>query len=158
MASPDEWFNSALHSFRARSLPAGKLLDLGFAPRVPVDGWLVAPVMMNQSVLRKAVEKHCLDTLAFVNLPSRVSSPVMIFDSHTHPGSFVLVTDLVIGDKPAVLAIHKTHTRNSGSFNAVRSIHLRDLYQIRLWLEDGLLRFENKEKRQAILQDSAPCN
>lgn len=159
MMTQDEWFNKALKDYENGTLGAGKLLDLGAANPFPgVQGWITARLLMNQSIVKKAIERHDLTINDLMNLPSRLCAPAMICISRTATNAFVVITDLVLDGKPLVAAVHKFETRNVGVFNDIRSLHLRPVPDIKRWIKDGLMVYEDKEKAQVWLQDSAPCN
>lgn len=153
--SPDEWFNRILADYKAGRLPTGRLLDLGTSPHLPIGGWLEAKVLIEQKVLKKFIEKHRLDTDLLKNFPSRLRSPEMVFQSKTC--GFVVVTDLVIEGRVMVAAYHHQANANTGAYNAVPTIHLRDPQNFVWWEKDGLLRYKKKNLGEAR-KDTAPCN
>ena len=150
MPTPDEWFNEALHKYRAGTLPAYQILDMGRMPFHAIDRWLSrVPVLMPQKMLGKAKEKHLLDVAGFQGLPSRVQKPAAIFESKDQPGRFIIVTDLVAVEGPVVVVVAPAQNRDTGTHWVVVSVHARDAAQLRRWEEQGLLRFVEPAKCQS---------
>lgn len=153
MPTPDEWFDDALRQYRAGTLPAYKILDLGRTPFHQFAGWLSRlPILMPQKMLGKAKEKHLLDLAGFAGLPSRLQKPAAIFASKDQPGRFVLVTDLLAEEGPVVVVIAPTQNRDAGTHWVVVSVHARDAAQLRRWQTEGLLRYCDPEKCQSWQQ------
>ena len=147
MPTPDEWFNLALQQYRAGTLPAYKILDLGRTPFHQFAGWLSGlPILMPQKMLGKAKEKHLLNLAGFAGLPSRLQRPAAIFESKDQPGRFILVTDLLSDGKPVVVVVAPTQNRDSGTHWVVVSVHARDAVQLRYWQAGGLLCYSDPEK------------
>ena len=148
MPTPDEWFDLALKEYRAGTLPAFRILDLGRMPFYQIERWLArVPILMTQKMLGKAEEKHLLDLDGFQGLPSRLQKPAAIFESKDQPGRFVIVTDLLApDDNPVVVVVAPASNRDSGTHWAVASVHARAAAQLRRWEEQKLLRFVEPAK------------
>jgi hypothetical protein len=99
------------------------------------------------TILAKAVFDHGVTKSMLKRLPDLLENPVMVLDSATGPGRFVVVTSESVGGRPLLVVISPEETRGAKSFNFVPSVYPKDdLGAIQRWLNDGKLRYLDKEQ------------
>lgn len=111
-----------------------------------------APLVVRKSVLNKAMGKHQLSLDEAVRAIEGLANPVMVFDSETVSGAFVSLVD-VGNDKSVVVAVHPDGEVGRMAVSYVASIHKKDNPSAVLrWVNDGLVRYMNKESAGAWFQ------
>jgi len=138
----DQWQNGQL-GFRDAVL-------VGSTPRVmlalnnaktPVKD---LPVMINQSNLSKIFYDHKLTLNEIKDLPRQIHDPILVFDSKTEPGAFVIVTELQKGPNPVIVAFHVNKDVTGYLVNEIPSAYAKERMQsIYDWASEGLLRYQN---------------
>jgi hypothetical protein len=118
--------------------PSPQLLQAGVPDR---------PLRTSAAILAKAHFDHGVTLSALRQLPDLLDSPFMVFDSDTVPGSFVVVTDKVIRERPLIVAISPDAARGGDAFNFVPSLYPKDRLQaIQGWMDKGLLKWRDESK------------
>lgn len=111
-----------------------------------------APLVVRKSVFNKAMGKHQLSLDEAVRAIEGLANPVMVFDSETVSGAFVSLVD-VGNDKSVVVAVHPDGEVGRMAVSYVASIHKKDNPSAVLrWVNDGLVRYMNKESAGAWFQ------
>jgi hypothetical protein len=144
MASPDEWFNGTLKAFHEGTLPKYVVFDLGLSPQLHLKKLPRASLLMPQSVMRKAMQKHRIDLDELLNLPSAIQSAGKLFHSKSDPHSTIFVTTIRISGEPLVAVAEYCKHPDFGMIYLVKSIHPRPSHQLKLWEEAGLLFFKKE--------------
>lgn len=116
-------------------------------------------IMLNQSVVRKILDKHELSVEQLIQVQAALNSPLMIFQSASIPGAKLLLTPITVAEKSVVLAIHpggKMGHRTAVS--EIRSIHPRPVEHVLMWIENRLLLAVDKRRSQQWLEDRSRYN
>lgn len=123
-------------------------IDIGTpSPALQSAGVPHHPMRTTAAILTKALFDHGVTKSALKTLPELLDSPVMVFESDTVPGRFVVVTSRFVAGKPLVVAVSPEKTTGSAAINFVPSLYPKDRIQaIRGWVEKGLLRYEDKKQ------------
>lgn len=116
------------------------------------------PMKLNQSVVRKILEKHELSVAQLIQVQAALNSPLMIFKSASVPAARLLLTPIPANEKSIVIAIHPGGKMGQTTVSEVKSIHPRPAQHILLWMENGLLIAADKQKCQPWLEDRSRYN
>jgi hypothetical protein len=90
-------------------------------------------------------ENHPFDLADMKNLPDRIQNPLAIFNSK-HEGNFVILTELQQKDKNYVVALEGNKQQGKIFINGVRSVHPKKDISVVHWINDGYLKYADKEK------------
>jgi len=115
------------------------------------------PIKLNQSIVRKVINKHGLSSAQLVEVQKGVNSPLMIFESNSLPGAKLLLTQTVHNSESLIVAIHKGQMGKNPT-NEIRSIYPKATAIILLWIEKKLLLAADKQRSQQWLEDRARSN
>lgn len=116
-------------------------------------------LMLNQSIVRKILEKHELSAAQLVRVQATLNTPLMIFQSASIPEARLLLTPITVVEKSVVLAIHPSGKMGHKiAVSEIRSIHPRPSEHILTWIEKGLLLAADKQKIQRWLEDRSGYN
>jgi hypothetical protein len=157
LVSPFEPDRAAVDAFRAalaRALNSRQSLIapilVGRTPavlrRLGVPDW---PMTVSRDVVRKATNgvKHDVPLAVLRQLPEALADPVMVFDSATEPGSWVVLTEFSdASDRPVMAAIHVNQTEGRATVNRIGSVYGRQGFEYVRWIEKGLLRYRPVQK------------
>ena len=164
-------FNTELQQQIDGTLPKGHVYQLGMPsdilrsagiPYLPIE-------MASQRLIHKSnQENHPFDLKEVKNLPNAIHNPLAVFDSATHLGSNVILTELKQGNKNFVVVIQTNRSQGRIIVNSIRSIHPRTTSNIIGWINDGLMGYsdkknlldwiENKIKTRDYLNSSNPAD
>jgi hypothetical protein len=142
MASPDEFYNGTLDAFRHGKMAAYAVFDLGLSPQLKLHELPRANVYLTQSIMRKAIDKHCMELQALRNLPGLISKPLKLYRSSTEPGSIVFMLDLMHEAEHVVAATIYAKHPDFGMCHMVKSLHHRAAFHFPLWEKQGLLIYQ----------------
>jgi hypothetical protein len=82
-----------------------------------------------------------------IDLPKAIQSPLAVFRSATHIGSFVIMTELEHNEKNYVVALQANRRKGNVEVNDIRSIHYRSSNtHIANWIDEGLMDYVDKKK------------
>ena len=142
-------FNDELQQQIDGTLPKGHIYDLG----MPSDTLLNAglpnlPIEMAASRLsdKSMQENHPFDLSEIRNLPKAIQSPMAIFRSATHLGSFVVMTEIEHHGRNFVVAIQANRRKGRIEVNSIRSVYPKNNNQIANWVTEGLLEYADKKR------------
>lgn len=142
-------FNNELSRQIDGTLPKGHIYDLG----MPSDTLLNAglpnlPIEMAASRLsdKSMQENHPFDLSEIRNLPKAIQSPMAIFRSATHLGSFVVMTEIEHHGRNFVVAIQANRRKGRIEVNSIRSVYPKNNNQIANWVTEGLLEYADKKR------------
>lgn len=142
-------FNNELQQQIDGTLPKGHIYDLG----MPSDTLLNAglpnlPIEMAASRLsdKSMQENHPFDLSEIRNLPKAIQSPMAIFRSATHLGSFVVMTEIEHHSRNFVVAIQANRRKGRIEVNSIRSVYPKNNNQIANWVTEGLLEYADKKR------------
>lgn len=142
-------FNNELQQQIDGTLPKGHIYDLG----MPSDTLLNAglpnlPIEMAASRLsdKSMQENHPFDLSEIRNLPKAIQSPMAIFRSATHLGSFVVMTEIEHHGRNFVVAIQANRRKGRIEVNSIRSVYPKNNNQIANWVTEGLLEYADKKR------------
>ncbi len=117
------------------------------------------PLMLNQSVVRKILDKHELSVTQLIQVQAALNTPIMIFKSAVVPDAKLLVTPIVANGRSVVLAIHPSGKMgHKAVVSEVKSIHPRPTEHVLMWMEKGLLLAVDMQKSQQWLEDRSRYN
>jgi len=152
MASRSPNFNSAVDSViegaaNGKELGRGHI-DIGDpSPALQLAGIENHPLRTTAGNIAKAHFDHGVTKSVLKEIPDLLDHPVMVFDSDTVTGSFVVVTSKFVNGNPLVVIITPQKTRGSVSFNFVPSLYPKDhIPAISKWIKSGLLRGADKKQ------------
>ena len=157
-------FNSELSEQISGRQSEGHVYRLGL-PSAVLRGAGVPnlPIELSASRLRSKSEQsnHPFDMSAVRDLPRALSSPLAVFDSRTKEGSKVVLTDLKNGEDNFVVVLRvysdPISRKVSVDINRVVSLYPKDrIGGVLDWINEGLMRYVNKEKASAFLSTQEP--
>ena len=147
-----------MEQFRKGILGSTITFDVGLARNFPIAGWEPLHYVMQQWVVRKAFEKHQIDTFAMVNLPTKMALPIAVFRSRTQPGAFTMLLDAKANGESLIAAVHFKELQGRGRVAFIPSVHHKTTQSILWWIEQGDGVLYDPKKCQEWLQNSAPSN
>ena len=107
------------------------------------------PLGISRATINKVHFDHGLVERVIGTLPTLISDPLMVFDSATRPGTFVLVLDEVVRGSPLIVAFHPNKKLGRAEINFIASAYPKDNPRImQRWVDDGLLRYRHTKKSQ----------
>lgn len=152
--------------FHRKPLPFSEALDGVLDGRIPEStgvrvsdplpvlsalGMRDLPVATTGDRLSKMHFDHGLTRSELKRLPELLASPMLVFESATQPGSKVAVLDLMKNGAPVIAAIRPDAKLGRLDVNLLASAYAKDnAGQIGKWIEDGLLRYADKDKTRAL--------
>ncbi len=143
-------FNTELQQQMDGTLPKGHVYQLGKSSDILQSAGIPAlPIELQASRLsdKSMQENHPFNLSEVSDLPQAIQSPLAVFDSATKDGSFVILTEILHGDKNYIVAIEANRKVGKIEVNSVRSVHYRNSNShIANWINDGLVRYVNKQK------------
>lgn len=147
-----------LDEYEAGTLNRRVVLNVGATPDVLQRlGADALPMIMPQSVLKKAQDKHSIPLEVLRDLPAEIADPIMVFDSATMANSFVVLTEMQHDGENLVVPIHMQVQNGKAVVHEIASIHDRsrkagDGGKVSGWkwvvgqARQGRLRFLNQKK------------
>ncbi len=146
--------------------PENDRFVIGKTPRVLQEtGSEYTDVTVAVSVIKKAVETHGLSEKEILNALTRLSTPILVFDSdkaatENKADSKLVLTDVFKDEKPVALAVNVNDSvqkqenghRKQVEVQNIRSIHDRTVVAkngvdlIQKWTTDGLCRYVDDKK------------
>jgi hypothetical protein len=164
-------FNKELQQQIDGTLPKGHVYQLGMPSEILISAGIPnLPIeMASQRLIHKSnQENHPFDLSEVKNLPNAIHNPLAVFDSATHLGSNVILTELKQGNKNFVVVIQTNRSQGRIIVNSIRSIHPRTTSNIIGWINEGLMGYsdkknlldwiENKIKTRDYLNSSNPAD
>ncbi|MDD5551260.1 MAG: hypothetical protein PHS34_08375, partial [Candidatus Omnitrophica bacterium] len=109
------------------------------------------PIVVTHGTIEKATAgKHGISFETLKQLPEQLADPVMVFDSATEADSLVVMTELKQDGKTIVAAVQLSKGMGNNIVNDIVSVHPRsNEYHFINWINQGLLRYMNKNKSRA---------
>lgn len=105
------------------------------------------PMVIAPDVVVKAREKHGFSAEDVKKLPAELRDPIMVFQSGKDAKSLVALTDLRSGRKPEGIAVvNLDRAEGRYSVNRIASLGARDTANIKSWLDEGLLRYADRDR------------
>ena len=155
--SPDEVnerFNEELKTLSPENAQS-RILWLGSPSEVLLAaGVRNMPIKLYGNKLLAKIAKHGYSLDDVRNLPEAVTHPIAVFDG-SRPGNHAVLTELETMDGENVLAVLSVGTGNDSDFNIVNSVYGKSGSSITGWIEQGKLRWVDKEKALDRLRISA---
>ncbi len=154
--SETENFRHKLVELAKNDYYASKSLVVCQTPQVLKElGAESLPVTIHPETVYKAIiGKHNLDIDSLAQLPKALDEPIMVFDSKTVPGDFVVMTEIVDKKgKTVVAAIHLSGKESRHKINLIASVYGKDNEKTFIdWLKSGLGRYVDMKKASAWAQ------
>ena len=151
----NERFNEELQQQINGTLPIGHVYQFGIPkaillnagiPKLPIE--LVASRLVDKSMQ----DNHPFELAEMKNLPYAIHQPLAVFNSATHIGSFVILTELKHNEKNYVVAIETYRHIGKLLVNSVRSIHYRNSLNIINWITNNLGKYFRDDFAQNWLE------
>ncbi|MCP5230922.1 MAG: hypothetical protein H6948_02310 [Zoogloeaceae bacterium] len=147
MYAKSESFASSVSRIIRGEINLGYRVDIGETPDVlRAIGMPDLRLAVVASTVDKIHFDHGLTEAEITEIPQRIADPVMVFESETQPGSFVVVTDLVKNGSPVIAAIHPGKEVAGVEVNLLASAYPKGKMPIARWFDDGLLRYAHTQK------------
>jgi len=110
------------------------------------------PVFTSRNLLAKMHIDHGVPQGEVKGLAELLSDPVMVFESDTQPGRYVVVTDSMVNDSPLVVAVEPNGRSGRMEVVFLPSAYPRDDagWKFGEWTRKGLLRYANKGKSRQL--------
>ena len=155
----DRW-NAILDDYEAGKIqPGDRKAILDRTPEVLKRcGASDLPIVIHGGILDKITGKtvaksgelHKIPVSELRNLQIELDNPIAVFDSRTAADGMVVLTRLVDrqNNEKAVVALKLGARAEQHIVNAVASVHGRPDSQLQGWIDDGLLRYVNKQARK----------
>lgn len=103
-------------------------------------------IWMPAAVAIKARDEHYMTPGEIKSLPAHLADPLMVFDSATQPGRFVVLTKATTAEGPLLVVIEPNGRIAQISANVIASTYGKgNVAQIAKWIEGGLLRGAQKK-------------
>jgi hypothetical protein len=121
-------------------------------PALQLLGVDAKPVYTHRDLIAKMHFEHGVPRAALKNLDKLLSEPVMVFKSDTQPGRFVVVTNLVVGGNPVVVAVDPNGKSGRAEVVYLPSAYPKDNADraFSRWIQAGLLQYANKEESRRL--------
>jgi hypothetical protein len=117
------------------------------APALRAAGIPDGALRISPTILSKAVFDHGVTKSVLKRLPEMLQSPVMVFESDTVLGSFVVVTSEMVNEKPLLVVVSPQESTGAKTFSFVPSLYPKeDISAIQRWLASGKLRYLDTEQ------------
>lgn len=146
----NDQFNEELRQQIAGELPKGHVYKLGSPSRKLLSAGIPnLPIELAASRLKEKSlqDNHPFNLSEIDNLPDSIHSPLAVFRSATHLGSFVVMTEIEHDGKNFVAAIEANRKKGKIEINDIRSIHYRTSNShMANWIDEGLLDYVDKKR------------
>lgn len=110
------------------------------------------PVTISSSKISDIRKEHdAIPFEAIASLPNTLRDPLMVFDSVTTPGSFVVVSDMKIGDEVVLAAVHLSVKEGRQYVNRVASVYGKDIGIMQDWIDQKKLRYVDDKRAKGGL-------
>ena len=143
-------FNSDLQRQIDGTLPLNHVYQLGKASEILQSAGIPKlEIELDSKRLRRKSqqENHPFDLADMKNLPEAVQKPLAIFDSKAKQGSFVILTEIQQNGNNYVVALMGNRAKGNIRINDIKSIYPKENSSaIAGWINDGLLRYADKNK------------
>lgn len=150
----NERFNEELKTLSPENAQS-RILWLGNPSEVLIAaGVRNMPIKLYGNKLLAKIAKHGYSLDDVRNLPEAVTRPIAVFDG-SRPGSHAVLTELETTDGENVLTVLSVGKGNDSDFNIVNSVYGKSDSSIAGWIEQGKLRWVDKEKALDRLRISA---
>lgn len=138
--------------------PKGAFFNIGENRVINFLGFGKAPVVVDSSVISKAIEKHKINKESLADLDDKINNPVMVFTSDSRPqDSIVFLLDIrdSLG-RPVVASVYLNKRIGKYEVNDITSVHGRagEESELLSWAGKGNLLYANKEKSQKWLHST----
>lgn len=134
-------FNEELQKQIDGTLPQGHVYDMGVPNDILLDAGIPnLPIELAASRLvdKSMQDNHPFDISEVRDLPRSIHNPLAVFRSATHPGSYVILTELKHGNRSFVVAMRVNNNRKKMMVNDIRSVHYRTGLNIVNWINEEL--------------------
>lgn len=127
-------------------------LGITTPPALQLLGVGAKPVFTNRELIAKMHFEHGVPRSGLKNLGSLLADPVMVFQSDTRPGRFVVVTSLVVAGKPVIVAVDPNGRSGRAEVVYLPSAYPKDNADrvFTQWIKAGLLQYVNKKESQQL--------
>ncbi|MCR5588107.1 MAG: hypothetical protein K6F72_00665 [Bacteroidales bacterium] len=148
-------FNEELDGFTLDN--ADKVIfDLGRPSEKLLEGGVVdKPIRLYGSKVAKKMRKHGFKTEDLRDLPMAVANPIAVFENIDREGNRSVLTELHT-DKGNILVSIDLGKGSDADFDIVSSVFGKNGKGVVDWINNGKLRYVDKEKAQNYLRISAP--
>lgn len=121
-------------------------------PALQLLGVAAKPVYTHRDLIAKMHFEHGVPRSALKGLDKLLSDPVLVFKSDTQPGRFVVVTSLVLGGNPVVVAVDPNGKSGRAEVVYLPSAYPKDNADrvFTKWIQGGLLQYANKEESRRL--------
>ncbi len=148
-----EKFAGQIDTFMRGRLKKSDTLSLGQTPEILKQLKAKSlPVVMSQDVLIKITGgKHSISTDEIKKLPSEIANPLMVFDSATVKGAFVILTELTDKEgNEVIVALHLGRRADHINVNRIATVFGKKNIEnfIKAQTRDGNLRYIDKKRSQ----------
>lgn len=110
------------------------------------------PLVIEQDALTKAHgPKHEINAEDLKHLPQEIRDPIMVLDSKSE-GFNILTSFTNAKGQPVAAAIHLEKSAGRYLVNKIATVSQRDVGTMKLWLQEGLLRYWDKKRATDWLQ------
>ncbi|HPX31374.1 MAG TPA: hypothetical protein PKW92_09850 [Smithella sp.] len=141
-----------MDDYAAGNIPARSVITIGKTPAVlEALGAEQLPLVITKETIDKITQdKHSIPIEQLKQIPTLIADPIMVFDSTAQPESFVVMTELKQEGKTVIAAVHLKKEMGRNVVNNIASVYGKDSDKIFIkWIDDGLLRYQNKKKSRA---------
>jgi hypothetical protein len=160
-ASESKAWTTALNMYASGELDTSKPITvLNGTPRIlQACGAEDLPITITKQALDHSREKredgtHNVELRELRMLQAVLDDPIAVFKSTQHGDSIVVLTEIMDGDKNAIVAIHMDVQEGDRKANAIRSIYGRKEFSLKNQMEQGLSLYVNTKKARALFQSS----
>lgn len=152
ITSDAENFSRQLDDYAAGKIKPRSTVTVGKTPYIleKLGAEQLPLVITKETVDKSTTGKHGLSLDSLKELPKYINDPIMVFESATQADSLVVMTELKQDGKTIVAAVHLSKEQGRNIVNNIASVYGKDSDGIFIkWINDGLLRYINKEKSRA---------
>ena len=152
MFSRAEGYNDAVDSAIAAAArgerPGRGPVSIGTTtPALHAAGIQNGELTTSPTIIAKSMFDHGVTKTLLKAIPDLLENPVMVLDSDTVAGSFVVVTSEFVNGKPLMVVVSPEETRGHVTFNFVPSVYPKDDFSaIQRWVNGGKLRYIDKKQ------------
>ncbi|MES9841237.1 MAG: hypothetical protein ABW134_11845 [Candidatus Thiodiazotropha endolucinida] len=155
--SPGEVFTPKVYASYEGNIKAILAGEMNLGKPVPVSttppvlqavGIPAQPISVTGSVIDKMHYDHGLSERVVLDIPRMLADPVMVLDSDSTPGSYVVVSDVDHKGDPVILAVHPNKKVGRVDVNVLASAYGKEGAEktFRNWVGAGLVQYVNANK------------
>jgi len=117
------------------------------SPALMAAGLADGELRTSQAIIAKAAFDHGVTKSVLKKLPELLDQPVMVFESDTVAGRYVVVTSEFVQGRPLIVALSPEGTTGGVAFSFIPSLYPKeDLKAFERWLSSGKLRYLDKKQ------------